>query len=210
MKKLNTITKSILVLSTVFVTNFSFASTYTTINDGKWDDKTTVWSLDGETPCKCNPSSISNGNDIIVNNDITTSYNITINNRSHLEVSKLGKLTGSYSAFVDDAVVNIDGTVELVSYVQDSSSSFHLDNRGVLILSHTCSILNGQFRISEGEMNLTSGNLIVGLRAELNLSKQSALFIDFGAIINAGTFLNDSFHNYSDILEESAILANQR
>lgn len=210
MKNLITNKKSLIVLSLVFIASFSFGRTYTTIDDGKWDDKTSVWSLDGKTPCNCSPGEISKGNDIIINNNISTSYDITINNRSQLIVSNEGFLTGSYSAYINDAIVKIRGHVELAEYKQDSSTFFKLEKGGGMNLFHTCIIENGDFNICEGEMNLSSGNLTIGNRGFMCLGEKATLSIDYGNFIVKGVFYNNSAECFESVISEDSNMAEKK
>lgn len=191
MKNYTATRSSFIILVSLFISSVTFGSTYITINDGAWDDESDVWSTNGIAPCNCTPGRSSNGNDIIINNDILTSYDVIINN-SHLTVSKSGSLKGNYSATTANAVINLRGEIELAQYTQESNTIFNLTEGASFYLNSSCTILGGRVTLSESTMNLSSGNLKVSAAASLIVERNSTLMLEFGEILNEGNIYNDA------------------
>ncbi len=74
----NTLLKNLITLAAIAIVNFSYATTYTAINSGKWSDANT-W--DKEAP----GATISANDEVIIKNHITMNTDVTVNGTLKLE-----------------------------------------------------------------------------------------------------------------------------
>jgi len=88
------ISKWLLIAYSLLSSFLYFSQTYTSINDGAWNNTTNVWSLDGVTPCGCQPGHVD-ALIVIVQNNLTLSGDLEIKNAGNLTISSIGEITTS-------------------------------------------------------------------------------------------------------------------
>lgn len=174
------------------VTLNSFAVTYTSISDGNWDNTTDVWSTDGETACECTPGGMTNGDRIIINHNITLTYNVTINGGSKVVIFDTGSLTGCFNLFVDNSDFTAYGDVNINRLTLENGATFTLSG-AILQLANRLVIDNSTLNIDNGLIYMTDGNIdILGTDSQLNLTNGSRINVSNGNITNAGTIFIDA------------------
>ncbi|MCR9173138.1 MAG: T9SS type A sorting domain-containing protein [bacterium] len=180
---MNTI-KYISVLIITLISLTSFGATYTTLAAGDWSNTTNVWSLDGVTPCGCAPSTITNSDQIIINHDITSNTNITLDNGSSLLIDANGSFTSGSEIIFNNSTATINGDVTVNKFTVNSGSVVDLNNA---ILTITARVeVYGTINIDGGYTLMTGGNVEVYTGGVLNLENGGKLDVQGGNITNSG------------------------
>jgi len=116
----------------------SFATTYTTLRDGAWGDETNVWSTNGTTACACTPGGAFEGDDIVINHDITFSINLVLDGGTLLTINSGGILSATvqgqnkYDLTSKTATIHIYGILSVGKYASNSGSKITIGGGAVL------------------------------------------------------------------------------
>jgi hypothetical protein len=188
-KKLN----GLLVLAILFLTNYgSFAQTYTSMVDGNWNDMATVWSLDGGvTPCGCTPGALTGGADIVINNNITTDYNIVVNAGSNFTMNPGSSLTGVHNLNTFNATFLIQGNITLNRWTQGVNVNTSLIG-SIMTINNRFRIEGGTFNLIGSVINMPLGNFEIVAGASFIATGGSRVSISAGNINNYGNLHIDS------------------
>ena len=176
------ISKWLLIAYSLLSSFLYFSQTYTSINDGAWNNTTNVWSLDGVTPCGCQPGHVG-ALIVIVQNNLTLSGDLEIKNAGNLTISSIGEITTS-----SKGVRVINGL--LTNHGIFNIKSLEVKPAGVVTLSGK-STFDNKFFI-EGICNLDSNLTITDANLELkaggimNFNTGSNLNLLNGNISNNG------------------------
>jgi hypothetical protein len=155
------------------------------MNNGSWNDVATVWSADGGiTPCGCSPGAISAGNDILINHDINSSFNITINGGSVFTVSLGANLTGGDDILALGSRVDIFGTVSLKKVDLGVGGTIDLHPGAMLFASNKLSVNAGILTMNGALINC--GGLDIGAAGSMFLTNSSRLSVVSGNAVNDG------------------------
>ena len=184
----------ILLVLIVFQTN---AALYSTLTNGTWNNTTNVWSLDGFTPCGCNPGPVTSGNDIRINHDVIMSYNITIDGGSSFTLNNSGSLTGGSNISTMNANLNIYGAMSLGKFDMDGGGITNIYPGVVITLSNRLDIDKGIFTIDGAVIN--SGGMLVHSNGTLITLNASKITVVSGNLSNYGTI---------DICEDCCLASN--
>ncbi|PIE87075.1 MAG: hypothetical protein CSA03_02360 [Bacteroidetes bacterium] len=174
------------LISFLILPLFSFSATYTTINSGDWSNTTNVWSLDGVNPCGCAPSIPTNGDNIIINHNITSNLSITIANGSALTVSAGASLSGGFVLSIENSVAVMNGNVSVTKLEIDANSEVDF-NTSVLTVSSQMDI-HGTVNVDGGYLLMTGGNITINSGAVFNTTNSGKVDIQNGNISNYGEF----------------------
>ena len=193
-----------LLLFIIFVSNYSLSAVstgqagisrkYTTLQDGAWDDTQSVWSLDNETPCKCSPGRITEGNEITINHATALSYNLQITKGSTITILEKGFLSGNYEIDNRHGILNNYGVIEIAKYVQGSKSVVNILPNGFMEINQSISIGKGEFNVDQAKFVQTSGNFDIDKSGKLIARNNAVMNIEFGDIVSRGkiTLMNSS------------------
>ncbi len=176
----------ILLFSFLLLPLFSISATYTTISSGDWSSTTDVWSLDGVNPCGCAPSIPTNGDNIIINHNITSGQGITIGNGSSLTVSAGASLSGQFVLSIENSVAIMNGNVTVTKLEIDANSEVEF-NTSVLTVSSQMDI-HGTVNVDGGYLLMTGGNITINPGAVFNTTNSGKVDIQNGNISNYGEF----------------------
>ena len=165
--------------------NLSFGVTYTTLTNGAWNNTTNVWSLDGLTPCGCTPGATSAGNDIIINHNITTSYNLIFNGGSTVRINPTATLVGGDNISMWNSTIDFFGNANINKLTMGVTSVANLHTGIILNFSNQIQITNGIFTNDGGLTH--SGGINVGAAGSIVLINSARMNVTSGNMTNYGT-----------------------
>lgn len=145
----------------------SISATYTTLNDGTWDDNINVWSTNGVTPCFCDPGNTVDGDEVVINHNIITTGNLKFTGGADILISSTGNVGDAYNLTIEDATFTVNGTYEGLKIVQKAGSIVNVI--GVLTLNSKYDLQEGTLNVIDGFVQVTSGNLDIGEFAIVNM-----------------------------------------
>ena len=164
---------------------FSFGQTYVTLADGAWNNTTTVWSTDGITPCGCTPGATSAGSDIIMNHNITMSYNLVFNGSSSIRINPGGTLTGGSNINIWNAGLDFFGNANINRLTMGVSSNVTIHPGVILNLSNQLQITDGTLTNDGGLTH--SGGITVGASGSIITLNGARMNVVSGNMTNHGT-----------------------
>lgn len=176
--------KTLLLAVCSVLSMFAMATTYTSINDGNWNNTTTVWSTNGATPCNCAPSNTITTDTVVVQNYITGTAHIKLNNPAALlSISSGGVLAATaYKLDVAKGKVISNGTLQVLELNIGTAGD-------VTILS---SILNVQSRILvDGHFTSTFSNVYIAM-GNITISNTGSFIMDNNTKVY---FITGNFEN---------------
>lgn len=174
------------IIFLVFITGSSFAITYTTINDGDWNDNTTVWSTNGTSPCNCSPGTTPTADTIIIQNNLSFSNHLVfdggvfvwIKNGSCL-INPLFNVTVRNGLILNNGILSVNelrlnnlGKIDCISSV--------LNVRSRLLVS-------GKFYSNFSNIYIALGNIDISSTGSFELSNNTKIAFDSGNFNNSGT-----------------------
>lgn len=180
----------LLILLTI--TSFTQATNFYTLTTGNYTNNVSLWSLDGTTPCTCNPgTSLVAGDSVFIRHDLDMTT-VTLQNGAVMTISPGVMVIGTGS------LSNLNGTV--------------INNGSLTIASISNS--GGQF-ISNGILDVTAGNFYniggtVDLTGYTNVA-QSYRNLDLGTLIlrtNSTLVVGAFFFNIGTTVTESGACIN--
>ena len=171
-----------------FVSN---AISYTSINNGDWNDRAN-WSTNGGiTACNCTPGNISNGNNIYIKHHINLTDNITVNGASELIVLYSSSLSSpvksitathnSYLLFLGPIQLN-----KLINGKSNGTAGSIIDIHHILEINGQIDIYAGDVNLIGGYLNMLAGNFLVAEEGNFNTSNGAKLELFVGNITNFG------------------------
>jgi len=174
----------ITVVAVPFLSLNSYSLTYTTLSDGDWSNTTTVWSLDGITPCGCSAPLTNSGHTVNVNHAIISKTTKKIINSGIMNISSTGEFLGAgYKLIITSGTVTVYGVIEAVRL--DIAIS------GTVILTDGLIEVGGQANIY-GVMTVTNSVIRLGTG---NFTVQTGGFATFQGgsylITNTGNIYTD-------------------
>ena len=179
--------KTIVRITLIFFvfSSSAFAITYTTLTNGAWNDVTTVWSTDGGfTACGCTPGAASAGNDININHNITTSYNLIFNGGSLISVNPSGTLSGADNLNMWNSRLDLFGNTTLNKFSMGVSSVVNIHTGVIVTFSNSLDVTDG---ILTNDGGLThSGGITVGAAGTIILINSARMHVDTGNMTNHG------------------------
>lgn len=168
----------------VLFSGFSSAATYTSLTSGSWNNTTNVWSLDGITPCGCNPGTTISGDVIVINHPITLVAGLILNGGASLSVNLSGQLNGTTNINVTAATMNFYGPVSFNRLDMNTGATVNIHVGAILTLNNQLQITDGLLSIDGGLIN--TGATDVGATAQVILTNGSRLNVVTGNFRNAG------------------------
>lgn len=185
----NYFSKNSLILAIVLlITSTSQAATYSTLTNGNWNDVTNVWSLDGITPCGCTPATPSGVNDIILNHNITMSYNLVFNGGNFI-ISPGASLTGPFNINIWNANMDVFGNLSIAKYNQNFSTNVTLHPGAIMSLTNRFVLEDGNFTMDGALIYMASGNFDIFDVGSFYVTNASRVNIANGNITNNGYIL---------------------
>jgi len=166
------------------LSEFSSAATYTTLTNGSWNDITNVWSLDGVTPCGCNPGTNITGDIININHQVSLVANIVLNGGTNLTVNPSGQLIGSNNIDVTSATMDFFGPVSITRLDMNAGSLVQLHIGVIFNLSNQLLITSGLFSNDGGLVS--SGGIDIGTTGQVILTNAARMDVVSGNFRNAG------------------------
>lgn len=166
----------------VLSSGFSSAATYTSLTSGLWNNVTNVWSLDGITPCGCNPGTTVSGDIIVINHPVTTVADLILNGTTSLTVNAGGQLIGGNNIDISNATMDFFGPVSIN----------RLDmGLGSVVRIHTGVIFNmgNQLQMTLGLM-IVDGGLVSSGGADIEIGAQLVLLNAARFDVVTGNFKN--------------------
>jgi hypothetical protein len=166
-------------------TSFSFAITFTTINDGDWNDNTNVWSINGISPCNCSPGANVSADTIIIQNNLSFSSNLVFDGGVYVWIK-----TGSCLV---NPLLNINvRNAEVVNNGNLSVNELRLGN--LSSLNCISSVVNvrsrlqiyGKFNSNFSNIYVSNGNIDIYSSGSFVLTNNSKIAFDQGNFNNSG------------------------
>lgn len=187
-------TKQLLFSLILLVSSYSSAgTTYTSIENGTFNDPM-IWSTDGGvTNCNCFPAMPSNGVNIVVNHAITLNDHLNINAGSNLTVNAAGSLYGPGFNLVawGGSTVEIYGPSTFNKMINGLVNG---TNGASILISGTIVEFNGRVILYAGVTNISGGYMYLNLgnfdtyeSAVFNVTGGSKLELFAGNITNRGS-----------------------
>lgn len=162
------------------------ALTYTTINDGNWNDITSVWSTNGTTPCNCSPNSIINNDTIIVQNTVIPTSHITLNNNNALlRILPGGSLMNlAFKLIIKKGKVISNGTIETLELNIEAPGRVELFSSVLNIQSRI--LCDGTFISEFSNIYIAMGNIDVGVNGSFTIGTNTKVYFITGNFNNFG------------------------
>jgi hypothetical protein len=172
-------------LTTFLFCSNAFSITYTTINNGNWNNATNVWSLNGVAPCNCFPNPTINGETIIVKHNINNTADLTISNNGAISILIGGKLiNNTFNLNVISGTVTSQGTLSVKELFIDVLGSVYLSASLLNIQSKM--IIDGSMTANFSNMYVLLGNTTVGATGSFILENNSKFYVTTGNFTNFG------------------------
>lgn len=169
----------------IFLSSALNAATYTTLNNGAWDDVTNVWSLDGVTPCGCTPGANTLGNDVIVNHNLTVPYNLYFNS-SNVVIAANKTVSGPIILNVWNTNLDVFGTLDLSRYIGSDLTVTTFHPGSIMFLTNRLAMNFGVLNLDGGLISMSGGNFLVASGATVNVYNGSRVYAANGNIQNDG------------------------
>ncbi|MEM7037961.1 MAG: T9SS type A sorting domain-containing protein [Bacteroidota bacterium] len=164
------------------------AQTYSTLNDGNWDDATNVWSVDGVTPCGCNPGNPVTSGNIHITNNISLTANLQIQTGAVVTIEGTGNLSGvAFSVEVESGSFVVQGAGNV--------GPVHVHPSGFMVVNGPLTI-NGDFNIET--FTIVNGAVLTVESGNVNNLAGGFLIMQGGTLlhINNGNLTNDEILDY--------------
>lgn len=185
------------IIAALFIAFFSVANlnaaTYTTMNNGNFNDIINVWSLDGGfTSCGCAPANPTIGNDLVINHNIVLVGNLSINVGSNLTLSSGGSISGPF----DLTCWNPGSQIDIMGIV--STKRLIVDLSGIISVTGGIVSCTGLVGIGSGTLNIVNGYVegagpqIASAAGVVNLSGSAKLYGVSSNLTNDGTINIDA------------------
>lgn len=164
----------------------SFALTYTSINDGNYNDITNVWSTNGSTPCNCSPNAIINNDTVIIQNSINTTSHITLNNNNALLKILPGGILNNinFKLIIKKGKVISNGTIETKELNIEATGRIELFSSVLNIQSRI--LCEGTFISEFSNIYIALGNIDVGVNGSFTIGTNSKIYFITGNFENYG------------------------
>ncbi len=164
----------------------SFATTYTTLENGDWGDPNELWSLNGVTPCNCNPGTIVSGDTIILNHDIILQdVGLVLTNGSYMLINATGSLDGSAGVItIQTSEVEAYGDISAKKLMVDYMASLNLYWAELSIVTRM--EVNGYVGIHFANLVVDAGNINIFENGVFDLTEGAKLYFEFGNFNNYG------------------------
>lgn len=179
----------ILLVFLAFLPMLMSAAHYRTLQVGTYSNTTTVWSLDGVTPCACTPGPTvsSPGDTVSVLHNITLDQNLLFTGTTTLLVSNTAFLTGPFSISVDGASMTNEGGVLVVG--------LSVSNFGGVYGAGSFNIGYGNFTLTTGFARLSGtvnilGNVLNQFGSEVEFFSGAQVDVDGDYTNNAITMIH--------------------
>ena len=182
------ITIYLLFFMALFSGQIQAQTTYYTLTPGDWNN-TTIWSLDGTTPCFCRPSKTLDTFDIEIRNDVVVNQPIDISNGSSLIFSGISGLAGATSITNTSGTIKINGTTVINGLELRNFNMFQITGA----LSFTGANMNNRGMIfNEGDLLINSVNFTNDVSATMHLVEGSNTTLTNGLFRNLGALFLDN------------------
>jgi hypothetical protein len=163
-----------------------FAVTYTTINDGNWNNNTSVWSKNGSTPCGCSPNTTINGDSVIIQNTITQNGHITITGGGFLTVIPGASLdNANYKLIVQDGLALIQGAAKVKELNIGVAGTVDLESAALFVQSRILD--EGRLYADFSNVYINTGNIDVYAGGIFSICTNTKVYFITGNYQNAGT-----------------------
>jgi len=163
----------------------TYSAVYTTINNGSWNNTTNVWSLNGVSSCNCSPNPSVSVDTIIIQNNITLTSDLTIDNNGLIRI-----LTGGILANISYKLTVLNG--EIISNGALTVNELNLGTLGKATLFSSFLniqnklIIDGTFTSDFSNTNVNLGNIKVNATGSFVLENNSKLYFITGNFTNYG------------------------
>jgi hypothetical protein len=166
-------------------TIFSFATTYTTIQDGAWSD-VAIWSTDGVNPCGCRPSFTLSGDTVVIRNSVIQDATLELENYAYMHVEAGAFLDGTGDVMsLSNAQVLMNGTVSSRKLTVGDGAVFTVQLAELNIITRL--EVFGVLHVTSSNLNVEQGNVIINPGAVFDLQGGSRLHFITGNFQNSGT-----------------------
>lgn len=171
-----------LIFSISFI---SYGQKYYTLASGNWNNTTSVWSLNGLTPCGCFPTNTLISDTVIVNHPINLTANLSASASSKIDVSPTGSLSNSlFDLVISNSITLSNGSINIRSLRVNVGGIFEIYNSS-LIISLNVDIY-GLFKSSFSNITVISGNIEIFSTGSFILSDGSYITFQTGNFKNSG------------------------
>ena len=162
------------------------AITYTTINDGNWDNNTSVWSKNGSTPCGCSPSTTINGDTVIIRNAIIQNGHISLTGNGFLKVLPGASLDNTnFKLIVQSGSALLQGAVKVKELNIATVGTVDLESAALFVQSRI--LVEGSFYADFSNVYINQGNIDVYAGGLFSICTNTKVYFITGNYQNAGT-----------------------
>jgi len=160
-------------------------ATYTSLADGNWNN-TSVWSLDGSTPCSCAPPATVTGFTVVAEHNVIPTANLTVGSAGILAVNSGASLITNFPRNLtvnSGGLVNSNGEIKMaqININAGGTANFY----GPVTAGSKFTIYGN---VSFGStVTMTTGNLDIKSAATVVIASNVIIDIIAGNAINAGT-----------------------
>jgi hypothetical protein len=175
-----------LILDIIFLLLISFISygqKYYTLTSGNWNNTTTVWSLNGSTPCGCYPGNSLVTDTIVVNHPLSLTAHLNASTLSKIQINSGGSLSNSlFDIYIANSVVLANGSINVKKLTVAAGAAFTISNSTLMI--NAAIDIYGSFQATFSNIYVLAGNIEV--------FSTGSFVIGNGSRIN---FTNGNFRN---------------
>lgn len=178
-------TLNLTLLFFVAVCFISFGQKYYTINSGNWNNTTNVWSLNGVTPCGCNPGNSLSADSIIIGHSINMGANINVDNSSNIFIKASGSLSNpSNNLTINNSTVLSYGILVIKELIINADATLELNSSSIIVNNRIH--VYGIFKTVFSNITQLSGNANVWQSGTFILDQHSRLYFNSGSFSNWG------------------------
>lgn len=201
--------KKLLYLSMILLMSSTdgLSLTYTTINDGNWNNNSTVWSTNGLTPCGCSPNYNLANDTVVIRNYIDLTGSLTLNGSTLLWIPAGGSLVNSVMKLeLKNGKVISSGLLSINEMKIGSNAEAHFTS-AVLNVQNKMEV-SGIFNAHFSNVYIQNGNIDILSSGSFSVTGNSKIYFNIGNFNNYGNTIIDgesciqlgsgNFRNYSD------------
>ena len=176
----------LLLTFAVLLSESAFGITFTTINDGNWNNNTSVWSNNGSTPCGCSPNATLNGDTVIIRNTISQNGHITITGGGMLKVLPGASLdNANFKLIVTNGLALIEGAAKVKELNIGVDGTVDLESAALFVQSRI--LVEGRFFADFSNVYINQGNIDVYAGGYFSICTNTKVYFITGNYQNAGT-----------------------
>ncbi len=208
------------ILVLISSTFSAYSLTYTSIDDGDWNNTTSVWSLNGSTPCGCAPGLNLINDTVVIMNYINLTGHLGIDGAALLSINSGGSLANTAmrltmrggtivssgllsvneltlrtqaKGYFYSSVVNIQNRMEVAGIFEATFSNLYVQNGNIEVLAAGSFSLYGNTKIFFNAGNFNNyGKVFIDGESCIHLGAGNFRNFSSGQFNGTGTVISDN------------------